>query len=529
MAGSPGRAVRALAVGLAAVALLAACPGDGGSDGPSTSGAGGVPGDEGTLRIGIGGDLVVDPVEASLASPRDLMVIDLLADGLTEVDADGVAVPALAEAWESNDTRTAFRFRLSPEATFTSGGPITADHVIASLERVLAAGDTSLAALSLEALEGFREFVAGEADHIAGLTAPDERTVRFGLTGPLEVLPVVLADPLLSVVDVEGLAAGDPGAVETTGDWEVTGVDGDDVALTRRTDAEGGVEKIELRGYDDEEAAYDAFGDGEVDWAVVPPSRFGDAVDEHGDAAFAPFQAELYFGMNVRSPALGNGFLRLAIQQAIDRDAIVRTVYPDLADPLPTVVPAGVAGHDPDRCPSCGHDPEAAAELVDKAFGDDAPTVRIDFDESDAQEAMARIIAANLEDVGIPTELRPLPLDEYKRFVVSGDQELFSFGWIGAYRSPDAYLAPLFGSSANDNLTGFRSTAVDGLLQRARAGADPAGNAERWAKAEVEVLKAAVVVPIAQFRTQVVVAERVRGLEHAVDGTVDWTQVSLQG
>ena len=39
------------------------------------------------------------------------------------------------------------------------------------------------------------------------------------------------------------------------------------------------------------------------------------------------------------------------------------------------------------------------------------------------------------------------------------------------------------------------------------------------------MLEAAVVVPIAQFRTQVVVAERVEGLTHAVDGTVDWAQV----
>ena len=36
-----------------------------------------------------------------------------------------------------------------------------------------------------------------------------------------------------------------------------------------------------------------------------------------------------------------------------------------------------------------------------------------------------------------------------------------------------------------------------------------------------------MVVPIAQFRTQVVVAERVEGLTHAVDGTVDWTVVHI--
>lgn len=527
MAASPGRALGALGICLGL--LLGACTDDGGSGGPSSSGPPGASDDGGTVRLGIGGDLVVDPVEASLASPSELMVIDLLADGLTRVDEDGNAVPGLADRWVSNDTSTAFRFHLSPDATFASGRRITGRDVVLSLRRVLAAGDTSLTALSLESLQGFRAFVTGESDRISGLTAPDDETVRFALTGPLEVLPVVLSDPLLSVVDVGTVGDDDLSALDTTGDWEVARADSDAVTLTRRPDRDLGVETIELRTYGDQAAAYEAFDDGDVDWAVVPAARYGEAVDEHGDDAFAPFQAELYFGMNVRSPALGNGFLRLAVQQAVDRDAIVRTVYPDLADPLPTVVPAGVAGHDPDRCPACAHDPEAAAALVEEVFGDEAPTVRIDFDESDAQEAMARMIAANLEDVGIPTELRPRPLEDYKRFVVSGDQELFSFGWIGAYRSPDAYLAPLFGSSANDNLTGFGSEEVDGLLQRARAGVSPELNAERWAKAEEQVLAAAVVIPIAQFRTQVVVSDRVVGLQHAVDGTVDWTQVSVEG
>ena len=59
--------------------------------------------------------------------------------------------------------------------------------------------------------------------------------------------------------------------------------------------------------------------------------------------------------------------------------------------------------------------------------------------------------------------------------MVSGEQELFSFGWIGAYGSPDAYLAPLFGSAANDNLTNYQSRLVDGL---ARSGSGRSGPRE---------------------------------------------------
>jgi ABC-type oligopeptide transport system substrate-binding subunit len=391
----------------------------------------------------------------------------------------------------------------------------------------MAAGDSSLPALSLEAVAGFRAFAEGKAEHVSGLTAPGPRTVRIGLVAPLTVLPTVLSSPILSVVD-PGTIDGDVTDLDLSGSWSVASAEDDDLVLENR-DPAAALRSVSLQSHDDDEDAYDAFEEGDVDWAEVPASRYDDAIEAHGDDAFAPFQAELFFGMNVASKALKSDPLRQAIAFAIDREAIVEEVYANLADPLTTVVPAGIAGHDPDRCRDCAYDPDKAKDIVEFAFADGkVPTVRIDFDESPVQQAMAEMVADDLDEVGIPTELRAKPLDEYETFVVSGDQELFSFGWIGAYQSPDAYLAPLFGSSANDNLTNYRSAQVDGLLRRARASTDAAKNAERYALAERVVLEADVVVPIAQFRTQVVVADRVQGLRHAVDGTVDWSAVTLE-
>lgn len=528
MSAGGGRARRATA--LAAVAVLVACTGgdDGGGEGATTTSTAPVPAiDAGTIRLGIGGSLVIDPLDASLASPSDLMVLDLLHDGLTELDADGVAQPGLASTWTADDARQVWRFELDPDATFTGGRPITADDVVTSLTRVAAAGDTSLAALALEPVAGFRAFLDGGADGLLGLVALDETTVQIILDRPLSVLPELLSGPVFGVVDPESLDSAVP--AELTGAWTLQ--KGDDTALVaRRRDGAGTIDTVVLKALADPDAAYDAFDEGEVDWALVPTGRFGDALDDHGDDHFAPFHAELFFGMNVGSASLGNAELRGAIAAAIDREAIVEAVYRDLADPLLGIVPAGIAGHEPAGCDTCGHDPARAESLLAEAFPEgDVPEVRIDFDETPAQEAMAELVAEDLEAVGIPSTLRPLPLEDYKRFVVAGGQELFSFGWIGAYGSPDAYLAPLFVSDSDDNLTRFRDESVDGLLGRARSGADRAQNRERWTVAEGEVLSSSVIVPIAQFRTQAVVADRIQGLAHAIDGTVDWTAVEASG
>lgn len=523
---------------LASVALLAACTSKDGADRPTTTTR--PPGEiveGGTLRLGLGGPVQAAPSAANLGSPTDMLVLDLLHDGLTRVGDDGVPQPELATAWTPDATLTTWMFKLDPAATFASGRAVTSTDVVASLERVAKAGDKSLAALRLESIAGFRVFVDGTAPHIAGLTTPDPVSVQIVLDAPMSVLPVLLASPLFGVVDLASLDAAYAAAatpadaadlthLDTSGAWTIASVDGDVVTLERREGAHEHLDAIELRSYADPNAAYAAFDDGDVDWALVPADRYDDAVAAHGDDAFTAFHAELFFGMHVTSGSLGSLELRKAIAAAIDRDAIVDAVYPGLAAPLATVVPEGVPGYDPKRCGDCGHDLERAKAIVAAAFpGGPVPTVSIDFDQSPAQEKMAGLVAADLQAVGIPSQLRPKPLEEYKQFLASGAQELFSFGWVGAYDSPDAYLTPLFGSVANDNLTRYGSAAVDAALATARASADPAAAQAQWASVEAVVLTEAAVVPIAQFRTQAVLSERVQGFQHAVDGTVDWSAV----
>ncbi|MGQ0430921.1 MAG: ABC transporter substrate-binding protein [Microthrixaceae bacterium] len=487
----------------------------------------------GTLRVGLIGPVPADPATASLGSPSALMVLDLLHDGLTRLDPTGAAKPALATEWSADPTQTAWTFRLDPKATFTSGRAVTAADVVASLERVAKGGDGSLAALQLESIAGFRGFVSGAAAHLTGLAATDATTVTISLDRPLSVLPVVLASPQLGVVDVASLdaAVADAGALgdlDLSGGWAVDSAVDRVLTLARRPGAAGHVAEVELRSYAAANAAYDALDAGKVDWALVPPARQHAVERDHHIAAGAPFHAELFFGMRVKQPALANLELRRAITAAIDPDAIVERAYPGLATALAAVVPKGVAGHAPARCIACGPDPERARAVLAKAYPDgQVPSVAIDFDASLAQEEMATLVAEDLAEVGIPTQLRPKPLAEYKAFLVSGAQELFSFGWIGGYGSADAYLAPLFGSASDDNLTGYASPSVDAALAAARAAADPAAAGAQWVAVERQVFADAVIVPIAQFRIQAVVAPRVEGFQHAVDGSVDWAAVWL--
>ena len=137
-----------------------------------------------TLRIGLHGIDSFDPAAASPAMVGDVVLVDLLYDSLTVIDDAGVAQPGLA-SFSANADQTVWRFELDRGAIFADGAPVTADDVSFSLERVLAGGRGSLAALRL--------------DQITSISTSGTTTVDVEMAEPSAVLPELLASPVYGI------------------------------------------------------------------------------------------------------------------------------------------------------------------------------------------------------------------------------------------------------------------------------------------------------------------------------------------
>jgi ABC-type transport system substrate-binding protein len=111
------------------------------------------------------------------------------------------------------------------------------------------------------------------------------------------------------------------------------------------------------------------------------------------------------------------------------------------------------------------------------------------------------------------------PFEEYRAFVTSGQQALFTFGSVGVAPMQDVYLTPLFRSTSPDNVTGFRSADIDAQLAQARADGDPASRVAKFDWIQRQLLNQSLLVPLAQLRTNQVVADRVEGWSTRLDGT----------
>ncbi|MEZ5063604.1 MAG: ABC transporter substrate-binding protein [bacterium] len=111
--------------------VLAGCAGTGPS--PSGDTCALLPGDGGPAAEHLTVALVegVYPDHAPRpANDSEAMVFRHVYEGLTDVDCHGVARPALAAVWATDDDGATWRFRLRGDARFADGAPVTASDVV---------------------------------------------------------------------------------------------------------------------------------------------------------------------------------------------------------------------------------------------------------------------------------------------------------------------------------------------------------------------------------------------------------------
>ena len=480
------------------------------------------------LRVGVTRLPTLDPAQAR--TPDQVLVAEQLFDGLTAVDpATLEPVPALASRWQASADQRQWDFVLRAGATFSNGRPITSADVKYTLERVARGGSGSQL---LQLVTGFDPFHKNAAPQLVGVTTPSLDIVHISLDQPWAALPLVLSNPLFGVVARESVEAqaGPTIADEpvASGPFEVDRVRGQTIYLVPAAGISTRLTGIDLVRFDDEGTAYQAFKDGDLDFARVPRDEVSDAGRRYGREGFRPYLAELFYAFNLKNPKFGDPRFREAIVRAINRRAIVTAIYQGTVRPTDSTVLEGVQGFQENACDRCGYDPGLARALLADIFkGRPPPPVAIDYDDDAAQEAIAKSIQASLQGVGIPVALRPKGFRDFDAFALSGEAELFRSGWFAYYPSADAILPPLFESGSLNNLTGFANPGVDAQLRAARAEPNQARRVELFKQVDRAVMSQLPVVPIAQFNVHSVVSKRAKGLRLDNQGSFDATPVRL--
>ncbi|HXS52128.1 MAG TPA: ABC transporter substrate-binding protein [Usitatibacter sp.] len=446
-------------------------------------------------------------------------------DALVRYDTALRLSPSLATEWKATGPRT-WVFKLRHGVTFTDGTPFTADDVVFSYERATASGST----YKLYARQ------AGKPRKI------DDYTVEFTNDAPNPVEPATVTNIFImsrawcekhhttkpqdyahneetwSVRHAMGtgpykLLEYEPGVKSIYAknpDWWGIGAG----LFT------GNVDRVEYRPIASPATRMAALKSGEVDFVLDPPVQ--DVPRLAHDASVKVVSGEenrvIFIGLDefrdqlIYSDVKGrNPFkdrrVRLALYQAIDIEALKRSVMRGLATPtgipLPTL--ANLPGVKDERYP---YDPARARKLLAEAGYPTgfAFTLHCPNDRYVNDEKICIALAGMWAKAGLRVSVDAAPKTLFFQRCERLDVSAYLVGWGGAATDPIFTLKPILHSRTHEgagdsNFGGFRIPDLDALTDRIESEMEPAKRQEMIRQA-VRILEREI--PVLPLHRQVI-------------------------
>lgn len=504
----------------------------------------------GTLRYALGANpSAIDP--RFVEDEDGAAVADALFDSLVALDDDLEVVPAAASDWVANSDGSVYEFQLR-DAAFHDGTPVTAHEFVRSFRRLVdaTAEPRAFGGYRLAAVKGYEQASAGGA--FPGVEALDDRRLRITLQRPFAEFLQVLADPVLAPVppaaDEDPAAFGRApvgnGPFQMSGEWQQ-----DDFIRVARYDGyrpePALLDEVVFQIYADDERQQDQWAEfeaGRLDFAQVPSVLLQEARDTYGaseDGYRGPGVLDgltstvYYYGFNTQQPPFDDPKVRQAVSRLIDRETIVEQIMEGAREVSDAIVPPPLPAHQADACPDCDFDPQAAAALIEQRPVDARPLtgpVTILHNSGATHAAVAETVATAVEaTLGVEVVVESQEFGEFVQALHEGEMGIFRLGWQAEHPGAGSVLYPLFHSSSvgENNLTRYTNSAVDRLLDRARAERDPEVRRRLYRDVERRVLADAAVAPIFVYRHNRIVADDVKDFRLSPFGRVDLRHVWL--
>ena len=430
----------------------------------------------GVLRLVQEAPRSLDPRDA--ASVYESLPVNQIFDTLVKLDPSLTVRPALAESWKISRDGLLFEFVLRSGVLFHDGSALVAADVLFTIERQLRSesGAEGLAYSYLMAIAGAREFAEGRAKTVAGLAAPDLRTVSIRLERPYPAFLEVLTMDTLAVVPRDRVrAAGDAGFARApvgTGpfsleSWGASGLRL--VAWNHHFAGAPGVAAIEVGFLGESESDFGAarFHDGRLDILEPPANALADHAADPAVHLMRIQELSLAFlGLNARRPPLDQPWLRQAIAHAIDRHALALD-SPDVRREAHGILPPGITGYSPEP-KALPYDPESARRLLAAAGYSEgvglAPIPLLNPSSGDSALRLLEQIRGDLSDVGIRLDVQQVSWTELASALDDGNAPAFLLAWVADLADPDAFLRSLFETGGAGNYFGHESARTSELL-----------------------------------------------------------------
>ena len=456
-------------------------------------------------------------------------------------------VPALATSWSVSNDGLQWTFNLRQGVHFDNGSEFTADAVKYTFDRNIQIADPDGPFVGI-----------GYGDIINNITVVSPYVVQFNLKIPFAAFLSLMASQASCIVDpqyapkagatwnvndVVVYKEGDPRGSNPMGlgpytltSWVRTAGKDSEIQLQadpnywNASDGYPKTSNIIIKMYADQSSLALAIQSGDVDIAfrqlastdIVSMQQNSNLKVWTGTGAFIQ-----YLCMQEKYAPFNDPLIRQAVASAINRTALVQTVFQGQAQELYSMIPSGMFGHD-DAFQSFGAPNYTLTQQLLAPLGYNADN-KLTFDlwyessghyPSSAQQAL--VIKDSLEASGvIKVNLQSLDWAGYRNARTQETMQAYIMGWYPDYIDPDDYIYPFVQSSGGSWLhINYNSPTMDALVANARGNTSETIRQGIYSQINNLIVADCPLIPLYQSSAYAVTKTNVQGVY--LDITQQW-------
>lgn len=444
----------------------------------------------------------LDPVLQAEISPR--LISAQVMETLVGYDENLKLVPLLAQSWEPLKSGQEWRFKLRDGITFHNdpcfkGTPrkVAASDVVYSLQRMLDPKSKTLGAFTLsDVVQGANEFVEGKANSVSGIVAENDTTVLIKLTKPYAQLPARLSLAFASIIPKE--------AVEFykdqwgnhpvgTGAFQFKSWDTSkgEIILQRNPSywqpITTNLSEVVFKVIKSDATQLTNFVQGQLDVFELSPALSNQVIDATGKLQGQFSEAKVtrpvtlithYLGLNLKNNIVKDKNFRLALNYAVDKQQLIRTVLNGLAQPSNGILAKSMLGADSNTI--YAQDLEKAKQLL-KTSAYKGQELLYMTDNSTTSVAVAEFIQSQFAAIGVKIRIDKNPESVWIDKLVKGQYDIAKVYFGFDFPSPDngfsQFITANFAPTGN-NFYFYSNEKFDSLYTQSLKEVDPAKSAE---------------------------------------------------
>ena len=288
----------------------------------------------------------------------DFTPINAMIECLYRDDENDVPQPAGAETVDISDDKLVYTFHLREDATWSNGDPVVATDYEFAWQQALNPEVASDYAYMLYFIHNAEPYFNGEVEWSeVGVKVIDDYTLEVTLDNPLPYATDLFAFPTLAPINQKFYE--EVGADKYATDAEYFCCNGmyeltewshnSQIVFQKREDywnADAvGPDEIVYKIITDSQAGLNSYLSREIDYTDLDSGEVVQQAEAAGfEVGVKPARSSYYLIVNTEDEFMSNQNLRLALAYAVDKQALVDTVYQNDNQPMTSFTPPAIMG-----------------------------------------------------------------------------------------------------------------------------------------------------------------------------------------